>query len=154
MSNLFSLSYSNKKKRQSVGWKDDSIHHPFVRRGKASFCDEKMKIAGSDRKNLSSEYCRLIVLGARVAQWVRSLDLTTHTSLSPIRRVFAPGFVNYKKGALDSQPQVIKFTSCLHMVGGFLWVLRLPPQLKLAAEIIRCIKNDNDLLNMFSSWIY
>jgi hypothetical protein len=24
-----------------------------------------------------------------------------------------PGFVNYKKGALDSQPQVIKFTSCL-----------------------------------------
>ena len=31
-------------------------------------------------------------------QWVRSLDLTTHTSLSPIRRGFAPGFVNYKKG--------------------------------------------------------
>jgi hypothetical protein len=30
--------------------------------------------------------------------------LTTHTSLSPIRR----GFVNYKKGALDSQPQEIK----------------------------------------------
>jgi len=29
--------------------------------------------------------------------------LTTHTSLSPIRRGFAPGFVNYKKGALDSQ---------------------------------------------------
>jgi hypothetical protein len=26
---------------------------------------------------------------------------------------FASGFVNYKKGALDSQPQVIKFTSCL-----------------------------------------
>jgi hypothetical protein len=26
--------------------------------------------------------------------------LTTHTSLSPIRRGFAPGFVNYKKGAL------------------------------------------------------
>jgi hypothetical protein len=24
--------------------------------------------------------------------------LTTHTSLSPIRREFAPGFVNYKKG--------------------------------------------------------
>ena len=34
-----------------------------------------------------------------------------HTSLSPIRRGFAPGFVNYKKGALDLQPQVIKFTS-------------------------------------------
>ena len=26
-------------------------------------------------------------------------------------------FVNYKKGALDSQPQVITFTSCLPMVG-------------------------------------
>jgi hypothetical protein len=25
---------------------------------------------------------------------------------------FASGFVNYKKGTLDSQPQVIKFTSC------------------------------------------
>jgi hypothetical protein len=40
----------------------------------------------------------------RVAQWVRSLDLTTRTSLSPIRSGFAPGIVNYKKGALDSQP--------------------------------------------------
>ena len=54
--------------------------------------------------------------------------LTTHTSLSPIRRGFASGFVNYKKGALDSQPQVIKFTSCLPMVGGSL-------QLKLVAMI-------------------
>jgi len=33
-----------------------------------------------------------------VAQWVRSLDLTTHTSLSPIQRGFKLGFVNYKKG--------------------------------------------------------
>ena len=33
-----------------------------------------------------------------MAQWVRELDyLTTHTSLSPIRRGFAPGFVNYEK---------------------------------------------------------
>jgi hypothetical protein len=39
-----------------------------------------------------------IILGARVAQWVRSLDLAAHTSLSPIRRGFAPSFVNYKKG--------------------------------------------------------
>ena len=36
--------------------------------------------------------------GARVAQRVRSLDLTAHTSLSPIRRGFAPSVVNYKKG--------------------------------------------------------
>ena len=35
---------------------------------------------------------------ARVAQWVRSLDLATHTSLSPIWRGFAPGFVIYTKG--------------------------------------------------------
>ena len=32
--------------------------------------------------------------------------------------MFAHGFVNYKKGLLDSQ--VIKFTSCLPMVGGAL----------------------------------
>ena len=36
--------------------------------------------------------------GAWVAQWVMSLDLTTHTSLSPIRRGFKPGFVHYKTG--------------------------------------------------------
>jgi hypothetical protein len=52
-----------------------------------------------------------------------------------IRRGFAPGFVNYKKGALDSQPQVIMFTSCLPMVGGSLRVLRLIPPLKLVAII-------------------
>ena len=44
--------------------------------------------------------------------------------------MFAPGFVNYKKGALDSQPQMIKFTSYLPMVGGSLWVLQLLPSLK------------------------
>jgi hypothetical protein len=72
---------------------------------------------------------------ARVAQWVRSLDLTTHTRLSLIRRGFAPSFVNYEKGALDSQSQVIKFTSCLPRDGGSLQVLRLPPPLKLVAMI-------------------
>jgi hypothetical protein len=46
------------------------------------------------------------------------------------------GVQNYKKtGALDSQPQVIKFTSCLPMVGGSLRVLRLLPPLKLVAMI-------------------
>ena len=49
--------------------------------------------------------------------------------------VFAPGCVNYKKGALDSQSQVIKFTSYLPMVGGSLWVLRLLPSLKLVAMV-------------------
>ena len=37
----------------------------------------------------------------------------------PVRRGFAPGFVNYKKGVLDSQPQVIKFTSYLAHVRWF-----------------------------------
>jgi len=68
--------------------------------------------------------------------WLNELDyLTTHTSLSPIRRGLAPGFVNYKKGALDSQPQVIKFTSCFPMVSGSLRVLRLLPPLNLVAMI-------------------
>ena len=43
----------------------------------------------------------IYILGARVAQWVRSLDLTAHTSLgwlSPIWRGFVHSFVNYKKG--------------------------------------------------------
>jgi len=42
--------------------------------------------------------------------------------------------INSKKGALNSQPQVIKFTSCLPMVGGFLRVLRLLQPLKLVAR--------------------
>ena len=32
---------------------------------------------------------------------------------------FVPGFANYKKCALDSQPQVIKFGSCSPMVWWF-----------------------------------
>jgi hypothetical protein len=36
---------------------------------------------------------------------------------------------------LDSQPQVIKFNSCLPMVGGSLTVLRLLPPLKLIAML-------------------
>jgi hypothetical protein len=35
--------------------------------------------------------------GPGLAQWVRSLDLTAHTSLSPIRRGITPSFVCYKK---------------------------------------------------------
>ena len=68
--------------------------------------------------------------------WLNELDyLTTHTSLSPIQRGFAPGFVNYKKGAFDSQSQVKKFTSCLLMVDGSLRVLRFLPPLKLDAML-------------------
>jgi len=62
--------------------------------------------------------------------------LTTHTSLSPIRRGFAPDLVNDKKGALDSQPQVIKFTSSSLTNGRrFSRVLRLFPLLNLVTMI-------------------
>jgi hypothetical protein len=47
-----------------------------------------------------------------------------------IRRGFVPGFVNYKKGALDSQPQLIKFTSCLS------WSVVLPGYSKQTELII------------------
>ena len=55
-------------------------------------------------------------------------------------RWFSPGTpasstTKAKKGALDSQPQVITFTSRLSRVGGSLRVLRLPPPLKLVAII-------------------
>jgi hypothetical protein len=55
--------------------------------------------------------------------------------ITELEQIIAPGFVNYKKGALDSQPQVIKFTSCLLIVGGSLRVLWLLPPLKLVAMI-------------------
>jgi hypothetical protein len=60
-----------------------------------------------------------------------------NNSYKPITntRGLAPGFVNYKKGALGSQPQVIKIANCLPMVGGSLRVLRLLPALKLVAMI-------------------
>ena len=76
------------------------------------------------------------VLRALVAQWVRQLDyLITHAIVSPMWRGSVTSIVNYKKGALDSQPQVIKLTSCVPMVGGSLCVLWLLPPLKLIAMI-------------------
>ena len=76
----------------------------------------------------------------------------THASLSSRRRSeFTHNFVNYKKGALNSQLQVIKFTNCLLRVGGsdsqpqvikftsclprFGDSLRHPPPLKLIVMI-------------------
>ena len=46
-----------------------------------------------------------------------------------------PALYITKNGALESQPQVIKFTSCLSMVGGSLRVLRLLPPLKPVSMI-------------------
>jgi hypothetical protein len=47
-----------------------------------------------------------------------------------------------KKGALDSQPQMIKFTSCLPMVGGSLRLLP-PPGLSFEAS---CLRNSTSTL--------
>jgi hypothetical protein len=61
----------------------------------------KSKSTSSSRlltRPLPPKATSLIKSGARVVQWVRSLVLTAHTSLSPIRHGLAPSFVNYKKG--------------------------------------------------------
>ena len=94
-----------------------------------------LKNISINKKHRYILYCARCVSGIRYANNEKLDYLTTHTSLSPIRRGFAPGFVNYKKGALDSQPQVIKFTSCLPMVGGSLRVLLLLPPINLVAMI-------------------
>jgi ABC-type Fe3+ transport system permease subunit len=57
-------------------------------------------------------------LGAGVAQWARLLDLTAHTSLSPIRRGFALSFVNSKKGC--TQPVACPWSVVLSGYSGFL----------------------------------
>jgi hypothetical protein len=55
-------------------------------------------------------------------RWNEPLDyLTTRTSLSPIQHGCTPGFVNYKKGALNSQPQVIKFTNSWQLLAHGQW---------------------------------
>jgi hypothetical protein len=65
--------------------------------------------------------------------WVVGLTNNSYKSITNT----APGFINYKKGALDSQPQVIKVTSCLPMVGGSLRVLRLLQPLPLYFYVFR-----------------
>jgi hypothetical protein len=42
-------------------------------------------------------YCFISEYRVLIVQWVRSLDLTAHRNLSPIRRGLAPGFVNKKR---------------------------------------------------------
>jgi len=63
--------------------------------------------------------------------WVVGLP----NNYKPITNTAWVRFVNYKKETLDSQPQVIRFTSYLSMVGGSLRVFRLLPPLKLVAMI-------------------
>ena len=75
-------------------------------------------------------YCKLFK-GARVAQWVRSLDLATRTSLSPIRHGFAPSFVNYNQrlpGACNLSPgsKLLSITTQLQCGGHLGGWARLP----------------------------
>ena len=60
---------------------------------------------------------------ACVAQW------TTHATCKPIINMawVRARLCNLQKGCTRPRPQVIKFTSCLPMVGGYLRVLRLLP---------------------------
>jgi len=94
---------------------------------------KKLYFCPSDHLRIDRNFCS-------VHEEITSIRL--YTSCNPrsmylllIRRGFAPGFVNYIKGALDPQPQVIKFTSCFPMIGRSLQVLRLLPPLKLVAMI-------------------
>jgi hypothetical protein len=61
------------------------------------------------------------LLRARVAQWVRLLDLTTHTSLSPIRRGFVPSFVNYKKGCNCSCFEIVQEMDAILLIIGIVY---------------------------------
>jgi hypothetical protein len=61
----------------------------------------------------------VLVCRAQVAQWVW-LPNNSYTPISNTTTWVCARFVNNKKGALDSQSQVIQFTSCLPMVGGSL----------------------------------
>jgi hypothetical protein len=54
----------------------------------------------------------LLWQGARMAHWLRSLDLTTHTSLSPLRPGFAPGFVNLQQLWMPSGPSISRTREC------------------------------------------
>ena len=94
--------------------------------------------------------CRLEGPGGSTSQVV-GLPNNSYKSITNTGWVRAR-LVNYKKGILDSQPQVIKFTSCLRMVGGSLRVLRILPPLTLVAmiQLKYCVKH-NKSINQTSS---
>ena len=69
--------------------------------------------------------------------WLNELGRWIYNSYKPITNTawVRSQLCKLQKCALDSQPQVIKFTSCLPMVGGSPRELWLPPPLKLVAMI-------------------
>ena len=84
------------------------------------------------------------ILGARLAQWVRSLDLTAHTILSPIRRGFAPSFVNYKKGCTWLAAANIAESGVKHQKSS---------QIKSNEILLMCIKQPSILLIKICSYL-
>ena len=66
----------------------------------------------------------LKIIGQCDVKYIMTVSIKTNISI-----------LNAKKGALDLQPQVIKYTSCLPMIGGSLWERRLLPPLKVVAMI-------------------
>jgi hypothetical protein len=98
---------------------------------------------GHDLSYLPSRYRRKSTTNYATSFWKDLLNTTpllNISGLSPIRRGFKPGFVNYKKGrtrlavACDKVYQLL--AHAYDMVGGSLRILRLPaPPLKLVATI-------------------
>ena len=78
--------------------------------GKGSFCltlRKARKIPASYCNKVKQQCINLVIISFRLFQYIYGPGgsmsqvvgyLTTHISLSPIRRGFAPDFVNYKKG--------------------------------------------------------
>ena len=75
----------------------------------------------------------ILVLKLTCSEGVKSCSKIKHLATQKLD--FDPKYKCFLKVALDSQPQVIKLTSCLPIVGDSLRVLRLPPPLKLIAMI-------------------
>ena len=67
--------------------------------------------------------------------WVAGFPYKSYQPITNTTWVCAQLCKLQKKNVLDSQLQVINFTSCLPMVGGSLRILQHPPPLTLIAMI-------------------
>jgi hypothetical protein len=76
--------------------------------------------------------------------------LTTHTSLSPIRRGFAPGFVNYKKGCTRLAAASDKVYQLLAHGQWFSSSTTNTGRHDIAESGVKHKKNQNQFLSFFS----
>jgi hypothetical protein len=88
------------------------------------------------RKRLSQEFL-IIKLKSSLIKFLQAI-----TNMALVRARLCK---LQKMGALESHSQVIKFTSCLPMVGGCLRVLRLLPPLKLVVTIYLIVSHKSDI---------